>query len=161
MSKARIWLAFLIALSVSAVGCGGASGGVESTTVALNSASSTEVGGDCTGATPMPASMASTWAETEQCTDMSTSPPDVIFSPTVDCPRNGQDDCLATVPFFPCSDDPSQTCGAGGRFLPACNAIELPDHYSGAAAHEMIHYLLYSNGRGDWAAHTGAEWVCQ
>src|ERR1043165_8425079 len=119
------------------------------------------VGGDCDGAERLPDSLASTWAETEQCTEMSAPPPSVIFSPTVECPRNHSDDCLATVPFFPCSDDPSQTCGAVGRFLPACNAIELPDHYSGASAHEMIHYLLHTNGRSDWAVHSGPEWVCQ
>jgi len=161
MSKSWIWLAFLTTLSVSAAGCGGGGESVESSTVALSSATVGEVGGDCSGAGPMPTSMAATWGETEQCTDISASPPAVIFSPTVDCPRNRENDCLATVPFFPCSDDPSQTCGAVGRFLPDCNAIELPDHYSGAAAHEMIHYLLHSSGRADWATHSGPEWACQ
>ncbi len=163
MSKSAIWRMFLIALSVSAASCGGGGGGnTESSTIALNSASPSEVSrGDCSNAGPMPANLQATWGETEQCTDMSASPPSVIFSPTVECPRNHQDDCLATVPFFPCSDDPSQTCGAVGRFLPECDAIELPDHYSGAAAHEMIHYLLRSSGRSDWASHSSPEWSCQ
>jgi hypothetical protein len=162
MNKARIWLAFLVSLSISPLGCGGGGGGgVESSTVALSSANASEIGGDCTRAEPIPESMIGTWDETEQCTDLSASPPSVVFSPTVECPRNHQDECLSTVPFFPCSNDPSQTCGAVGRFLPDCNAIELPDRYRGAAAHEMIHYLLHSAGRKDWAVHTGPEWTCQ
>lgn len=162
MSKLRMWRMFLIALCLCAAGCGGGGGGnTESSTVLLSSASASEMSGDCSGAAPMPQNLEDTWAETEQCTNMSALPPSVIFSPTVECPRNHQDACLATVPFFPCSDDPSQMCGAVGRFLPTCAAIELPDHYSGAAAHEMIHYLLYTSGRSDWAEHSGTEWACQ
>jgi hypothetical protein len=109
----------------------------------------------------MPESLADIWMETEQCTNLSAPPPLVVFSPTVDCPRSGQPNCLATVPFFPCTEDPSQTCGAIGRFLPSCNAIELPDRYSRGAAHEMIHYLLYTSGRADWSEHSAKEFTCQ
>lgn len=106
-------------------------------------------------------SLGATWNETEQCTALSAPPPLVMLSPTVICPRSGEPHCLSTVPFFPCSDNPAQSCGAIGRFLPRCGAIELPDHYSGAMAHEMIHYLLYTNRHGDWAGHTGPEFTCQ
>jgi hypothetical protein len=52
-------------------------------------------------------------------------------------------------------------CGAAGRYLAGCNAIELPDQYSGAAAHEMIHHLLRTSGRGDWMSHGAPEFACQ
>jgi hypothetical protein len=166
MRKTSIRLAFLLTLTVPTLfGCGGGGGGggTESTTVNLSSAGASEMSGDelCDSAGPLPVSLQGIWNETQQCTALSSVPPQVVFSPTVVCPRNGQPDCLATVPFFPCSSDPSQTCGAIGRFLPSCNAIELPDRYNGAAAHEMIHYLLHSNGHDDWAAHSAPEFVCQ
>ena len=164
MNKQWIWLAFFTMLTSSTLlSCGGGGGGEEvgSTTAPLSSIESSEVGGSCDGAVPMPASLEGTWNETSQCAGMSSVPPSVIFSPTVTCPRNGESNCLATVPFFPCSSDPSQTCGAVGRFLPACNAIELPDRNTGAAAHEMIHYLLHASGRRDWASHSAPEFVCQ
>jgi hypothetical protein len=116
---------------------------------------------ECLLAQPMPRTMDLTWNETEQCVDLAAPPPTVVYSQTVICPRSGQADCLATVPFFPCSDDPSRTCGAIGRFLPECGAIELPDRYQGAAAHEMIHYLLKVNGYKQWAEHSGPQWACQ
>jgi hypothetical protein len=116
---------------------------------------------ECLLAQPMPRAMDLTWNETEQCVDLAAPPPTVVYSQTVICPRSGQADCLATVPFFPCSDDPSRTCGAIGRFLPECGAIELPDRYQGAAAHEMIHYLLKVNGYKQWAEHSGPQWACQ
>jgi len=154
------------------LGCGGAGGGgggsggsaVESSQAAnLATETSAEVNSSpqCTEAQPLSAATELVWNETEQCTDLAAPPPLVIYSPTVTCPRNRQPACLATVPFFPCSDDPSQTCGAIGRFLPECGAIELPDRNQDAAAHEMIHYLLRANGRREWAQHTSPEWVCQ
>jgi hypothetical protein len=152
------------------LGCGGGGGGGASGTDASAKAGlatdiSAEVSSssrpECLGAQPITKQMELTWNETEQCTDLAGPPPQVIYSPTVICPRNGQPDCLATVPFFPCSDNPAQTCGAVGRFLPECGAIEVPDRYQGAAAHEMIHYLLRTNRRSDWANHTGPEWICQ
>ena len=162
MSKSLIWLGFLATFSLAPLACGGGGGGgVENSTAPLSAATNAEVGRDCTGAAPLTPLLETTWAETEECTDLSAVPPKVIFSPTVECPRNHQQECLATVPFFPCSSDPSQSCGAIGRFLPECGAVELPDHYSGGAAHEMIHYLLYTSGRSDWAAHAAPEWVCQ
>jgi len=167
MRKPRILLTILATLMLPTVfACGGGGGGggdSESLTVAVSSAdaSGANIGGSCAGAVPMPSSLLSTWNETEQCTGMSSEPPRVVFSPTAICPRNGQANCLATVPFFACSSDPSQTCGAIGRFLASCNAIELPDQFSGGAAHEMIHYLLHQNGQGDWADHSGPEWTCQ
>ena len=162
MSKLRICLLFLAMLMIS-VSCGGGSGeGQETVTVPLASSDGrSEVGDSCDGAQPMPPDLSGTWNETSQCAALWGPPPSVLFSPTVNCPRSGEPNCLATVAFFPCSDDASQTCGAIGRFLPECNAIELPDHYSGAAAHEMIHYLLYQNHRSDWAGHSSSEWVCQ
>jgi len=166
MRKPRILQTILAATMLSTVmacGGGGGGGGSDSATAALSAdeASHENTGGSCGGAVAMPASLLSTWQETEQCTGMSSEPPRVVFSPTVVCPRSGADNCLATVPFFTCSSDSSQTCGAIGRFLPDCNAIELPDHFSGGAAHEMIHYLLRQSGRGDWAQHSGSEWICQ
>jgi len=165
MRKPRILLTIIATLALPTLfACGGGGGGgSDSTTVGLTSADAAEANTDasCAGAVPMPSNLLSTWQETEQCTGMSSEPPRVVFSPTTICPRSGAASCLATVPFFSCSNDASQTCGAIGRFLPDCNAIELPDKYSGGAAHEMIHYLLHQNGRGDWAQHTGTKWTCQ
>lgn len=172
MRKHRKTLAFLTTLTVPLfLACGGGGGGggddsadsTESTVASLTAADASEVSAqaDCSESVPMPASLDAPWNETEQCTDLSAAPPRIILSATVNCPRSGQPNCLATVPFFPCSDNPSQTCGAIGRFLPDCGAIELPDRYSGAAAHEMIHYLLLANRRGDWADHSAPEFACQ
>ena len=168
MRKSRITLSFLGMLALSTVvacGGGGGGGGGDDTgtlTVAASAeASDAHGGGNCGLAAPMPAELMHTWNETQECTALSSNPPRVVFSPTVVCPRNGQANCLATVPFFTCSSDPSQTCGAIGRFLPDCNAIELPDRYAGGAAHEMIHFLLRQAGRGDWAGHSAPEWSCQ
>lgn len=156
-------MAFMIpALSGCGGGGGGGGGGTGSTVVSLSAApEDVSSGGRCGGASPLPANLQATWNETEQCSALSAPPPNVVFSPTVTCPRNGLDECLSTVPFFPCGDNPSQSCGAIGRFLPSCNAIELPDRYSGGAAHEMIHYLLHTAGHPDWTQHSGPEWVCQ
>jgi hypothetical protein len=144
-------------------GSGSGNGGESSQAVNLATDTSAEVSSkpECSQAQPMTAETELVWRETEQCTELAAPAPRIIYSPTVTCPRNGQPACLATVPFFSCSDDPSQTCGAVGRFLPECGAIELPDRNQGAAAHEMIHYLLRANGRQDWAQHGGPEWVCQ
>ncbi len=169
MRKYRKSLVFLTTLSVPLFfGCGGGGSGGEgdgtATTVAsLSAAGASEMSAqtDCSLAVPMPASLEVTWNETEQCTVLAAPPPTIVFSPTATCPRSGQPNCLATVPFFQCSDNPAQTCGAIGRFLPDCNAIELPDGYSGAAAHEMIHYLLRANRHRDWASHTAPEFACQ
>jgi hypothetical protein len=109
----------------------------------------------------MPQSLAPTFNETQQCTNLSAPPPQVILSPTVPCPTSGELHCLATVPFFPCTNDPTKMCGAAGRFLPECNAIELPDQWTDAAAHEMIHYLLRASGHDDWAVHTDPAFACQ
>ena len=167
MRKPRQILTILAILALSSLtACGGGGGGgsdTESMTVPLSAAQASEANadGNCGAAIPMPANLMATWNETQECTAMSSNPPRVVFSPTVVCPRNGQENCLATVPFFTCTSDPSQTCGAIGRFLPDCNAIELPDRFAGGAAHEMIHFLLRQHGRGDWAHHDGPEWSCQ
>jgi hypothetical protein len=165
MRRCRIALDLLLILSVvfcTSCGGGGDGGDVESSTANLAAAPSEMSSPEsCDGAAPLPSSLESVWNETEQCTVLSSEPPLVVLSPTVVCPRNQLPQCLATVPFFPCSNDPSQTCGAIGRFLPSCNAIELPDRYDGAAAHEMIHHLLRSQGRSDWAEHDSAEFACQ
>ena len=169
MRKGWKLLAFLIAaVGPTSMGCGGGGGGggghnTESNVAALSSAGAAEMDSqpNCGSAISLPSDLQPVWTETEQCTVLSAESPRVIFSPTVICPRSGEAHCLADVPFFPCSDDPSQTCGAIGRFVPSCGAIELPDQYAGAAAHEMIHYLLKANGHPDWAQHTGPEWVCQ
>lgn len=153
---------------LSACGGGGGSGGGGEASAATTVASLTAAGAseitsnvDCGRAVSLPQSLEATWDETEQCTVLSAPPPKVVYSETVTCPRNGKPDCLGSVPFFACSDNPAQTCGAIGRFLPECNAIELPDRYAGGAAHEMIHYVLRANGRQDWANHAAPEFVCQ
>jgi hypothetical protein len=99
--------------------------------------------------------------ETEQCTALSAPPPAVVFTATMPCPSSGEPHCLADVAPFPCSFDPSRMCGAIGRYVASCNTIELPNEYSGAAAHEMIHHLLRMAGRSDWSVHSGPEWACQ
>ena len=163
MRKVLELFVFFAVLNFSVVSCGGGGGGSGNADQALATSSRAEVDAqpDCANAVPLTEDLQSVWSETEQCTALEAPPPRVVFSPTVVCPRNGLPECLATVPFSPCADDPSQTCGAIGRFLPACRAIELPDDFFGAAAHEMIHYLLWTNGRSDWEVHTGPEWVCQ
>lgn len=153
-------------------GCGGGGGGggggageaqAATNVAALTASGASELGSnvDCSAAVDLPESLQSTWDETQQCTALSATPPKVLYSPTVVCPRNRQEQCLSTVPFFACSSDPSQLCGAIGRFLPQCNAIELPDRYAGAAAHEMIHYLLRASGQKNWATHESPDFVCQ
>jgi hypothetical protein len=151
----------------SACGGGGGGGGSDAsaaTAVAgLTASGASEMSSnvDCGRAVDLPGELQATWNETAQCTALAAAPPKVIFTNTVVCPRNGQPDCLESVPFFECSDGSGQLCGAVGRFLPQCGAIELPDRYYGAAAHEMIHYLLRANGHGDWASHGAGEFVCQ
>ena len=169
MRKPRISLFFLMALGFPGLfGCGGGggreSGGDAATsTLSLSAANASEMNTaeSCNGVEPMPETLFATWNETEVCTGLASTPPSVVFSPTVVCPRSGADSCLSTVPYFTCSDDPTKLCGAVGHFLPECNAIELPDKYTGSAAHEMIHYLLHQAGRDDWSKHTAAEFTCQ
>jgi hypothetical protein len=152
---------------LSACGGGGGGGGGEAsaaTTVAAltgNGASEMTSDVDCGRAVDLPGELQATWNETEQCTVLSGPAPKVIFTNTVTCPRSGQANCLESVPFFECSDHSGQLCGAVGRFLPQCGAIELPDRYFGAAAHEMIHFLLRANGHDDWASHGAGEFSCQ
>jgi len=169
MRKPRILLTFLTALALPALfGCGGGGGGAggddaSTSTLSLSAANASEMNKaeSCAEAQPMPEKLIGTWNQTEVCTGLASTPPSVVFSPTVICPRSGADSCLSTVPYFTCSDDPTKLCGAVGRFLPDCNAIELPDKYSGGAAHEMIHYLLHQAHRKDWSEHTAPEFTCQ
>lgn len=164
MRKRSISLVLAAVLPVLAA-CGGGGGGGElgSSTQGLTASGASEFDDSslCGSRGPLPADLAQVYNETQQCAAISEPPPEVVFSPTVPCPSNGQVHCLATVAPFPCSSDPSKMCGAAGRYLASCDTIELPDSYSGAAAHEMIHHLLRMSGRGDWAVHTAPEFSCQ
>jgi hypothetical protein len=143
--------------------CGGGGGGLETDIGGLIApgASEFEDSSLCGAAGPLPADLLQVYDETEQCSAISASPPNVVFSETVPCPSSGQPHCLATVAPFPCSSDRSQMCGAAGRYLASCDTIELPDTYTAAAAHEMIHHLLRMSARGDWAGHGAPEFSCQ
>ncbi|MGH7897470.1 MAG: hypothetical protein ACREQQ_05930 [Candidatus Binatia bacterium] len=158
----------VLGLMMGISACGGGGGGSENgaqsaATESLMSSGASEIASSalCGLGGPLPADLMAVYDETEQCTGLSAPPPRVVFSPTVPCPASGQMHCLVTVAPFPCSSDPSRLCGAAGRYLASCDTIELPDAYSGAAAHEMIHHLMRHSGRGDWTQHGSPEWSCQ
>ena len=115
---------------------------------------------DCSLTMPLSAPLDSIWQETQECTGLSAPEPRVFFSPAVACPGSDAVECLAVVPPFSCEGHPLLYCGALGRYLRACAAIELPEGSTIAAAHEMIHHLKLANGHSDWNRHTGPEWAC-
>ncbi|MGH7898089.1 MAG: hypothetical protein ACREQQ_09060 [Candidatus Binatia bacterium] len=157
----------MIGLAGALVSCGGGGSGVgdglqtSSEGLSAGGASEFDTSTPCGQAGPLTSDLIQVYEETEQCVGLSAPPPAVVFSPTVPCPTSGELRCLESVDPFPCSYDPSKSCGATGRYLASCNAIELPDQYSGAAAHEMIHHVLRMAGREDWAQHESPEFACQ
>lgn len=151
MKRSR-WYTCVLTLALLSA-CGGGGGGGGSGIAGVQSAL-------CAQGGALPPELMAVYNETQQCTRLQGPPPEVVFSPTVECP-SGRRRCLATVEFSPCSNDPSRMCGAGGRYLSGCQTIELPNEWHGAAAHEMVHHLLYVNGRSDWNSETAPELACQ
>jgi hypothetical protein len=160
-----VWVVVTMLPLLAACGGGGGGGGgeLETSVQSLTAPGASEFDDSslCGSRGPLTADLTQVYAETEQCSAISAPAPDVVFSPTVPCPTSGQPHCLSTVAPFPCNDDPSKMCGAAGRYLASCDTIELPDSYSAAAAHEMIHHLLRVSGRGNWADHSAPEFACQ
>ena len=118
-------------------------------------------GKDCPVSVPLSDAQIRVIDQVKQCSGLDGPLPEgVVWHQTIPCPTSGRMTCVGDFPNRPCPWNADTECGASGFYVHRCEQIHLPDQYDAGFAHEVLHHLLYKNGRPDWKEHTAPEWKC-